>query len=245
MPPATAKLARPPDGPVIQPPPVTKSPIGLEHAAHAMSACEDEITTSASGAPPSGLETVTCSALTVISEWLPLAELDCSLITITPASFGRFSVWLGSPVTVIGVPLTTSPRISELPLALAPPAPSHLASARDDRTSAWIVLPTTLRLASATEASARLWLPWPTVAAWTTSASSASRLSVCCLEIVAERSVEWSAPPEASSGPASPTTIVGKASTVAWITLASPLNVVRVEDVSVAHRPHALRPAGV
>src|SRR5438094_8373610 len=154
MPPATAKLARAPDGPVIQPPPVTKSPMGLLHPAHAMSACEDEITTSASGGPPNGSETVTCSALTVISARLPLAPPDCSLITIL--TFATVTVWFGSPVTGIAVPLRASPATSELPLALAPPAPSHLASAWDDRTSAWIVLFATLRLASATEASARL-----------------------------------------------------------------------------------------
>src|SRR5207245_6914683 len=142
MPPATAKLARPPDGPVIQPPPVTKSPIGLEHPAHAMSACEDEITTSASGAPPSGSATVTCSALTVISARLPLAPPDCSLITTVTGP--TVSVWFGWPETAIAWPLTTSPATSELPLALAPPVPSHLASARDDRTSAWIVAPAAL-----------------------------------------------------------------------------------------------------
>src|SRR2546428_11723583 len=101
MPPATAKLARAPDGdgPVIQPPPVTKSPIGLEHAAHAMSACEDEITTSASGGPPNGSETLTCSALTVISARLPIADADCSLmITVTGPTV---SVWFGLPLTVI------------------------------------------------------------------------------------------------------------------------------------------------
>src|SRR2546422_9929874 len=107
MPPATPKLARPPDDPVIQPPPVTKSPTGLEHAAHAMSACADEITTSASGGPGRGLQTVTCSALTVISGGLPLVVPDCSLITITPAPPGRPTVWFGSPGTVSGGPFTT------------------------------------------------------------------------------------------------------------------------------------------
>src|SRR2546422_9839947 len=92
MPPATPKLARPPDDPVIQPPPVTKSPTGLEHAAHAMSACEDEITTSASGGPPNGSETVTCSALTVISARLPIADAARSvMITVTgPTSHRLF-----------------------------------------------------------------------------------------------------------------------------------------------------------
>src|SRR5207302_1756563 len=83
---------RPPDDPVIQPPPVTKSPIGLEHPAHAMSACEDEITTSASGAPPSGSATVTCSALTVRSARLPFLDPDCSLITTVTGPI--VSVWL-------------------------------------------------------------------------------------------------------------------------------------------------------
>src|SRR5207302_4771975 len=154
MPPATPKFARAPDCPVIQPPPVTKSPTGLEAAAHAMSACEDEITTSASGGPPNGSETVTCSALTVRSARLPFVDPDCSLITTVTGPI--VSVWLGWPVTAIAVPLTASPATSELPLALAPPEPSQVASARDDRTSAWIVFPATLRLASATEASARL-----------------------------------------------------------------------------------------
>src|SRR2546428_7577437 len=153
MPPATPKFARPPDGPLIQPPPVTKSPMGLLHPAQVMSACDDEITTSASVPPPRS-ETVTCRALTVMSARLPLGPPDCSLITTVTRP--TVTVWFRSPVAVIGVPLTTSPAISELPLALAPPEPSHLASARDDRTSAWIVLFATLRLASATEASARL-----------------------------------------------------------------------------------------
>src|SRR5438046_10636603 len=105
MPPATAKLARAPDGPVIQAPPVTKSPSGLEHPAQVMSACEDEITTSAS-VPPLRSVTVTCSALTVMSEGLPLVEPDCSLITILTG--GGLTIWFGWPVEVIGVPWTSS-----------------------------------------------------------------------------------------------------------------------------------------
>src|SRR5437773_1204613 len=149
--------------------PVTKSPSGPEHPAHVMSACEDEITTSASGGPPStGLATVTCSAFTVMSARLPLADADCSLIiTVTGPTV---SLWFGSPLTVIALPSTISPATSELPLALALPAPSHVASAREDSTSAWTVWPAAPRVASATEASARLWLPWATVAAWTTFA---------------------------------------------------------------------------
>src|SRR5438128_4952289 len=58
------------------------------------------------------------------------------------------------------------------------------------------------------------------------------------------RSENSLAPPDSSSGPASPTTIVGKASTVAWITLASPLNVVRVEDVSEADGSYVVGPVG-
>src|SRR2546426_12088589 len=96
---------------------------------------------------------------TVMSARLPLGPPDCSLITTVTRP--TVTVWFRSPVAVIGVPLTTSPAISELPLALAPPEPSHLASARDDRTSAWIVLFATLRLASAPEASPRLGLPRP------------------------------------------------------------------------------------
>ncbi|PYP31267.1 MAG: hypothetical protein DMD47_07455 [Gemmatimonadetes bacterium] len=38
--------------------------------------------------------------------------------------------------------------------------------------------------------------------------------------------------------------IVGKPSTVAWITLASPLNVVRLEDVRSADGPYAVGPVG-
>src|SRR2546428_13756337 len=105
MPPATAKLARAPDGPLIQPPPVTKSPSGLEHPAHVMSACEDEITTSASGGPPStGLATVTCSAFTVMSARLPLADADCSLII--NATGPTVSLRFRSPLTVIALPST-------------------------------------------------------------------------------------------------------------------------------------------
>src|SRR3989475_12485432 len=58
------------------------------------------------------------------------------------------------------------------------------------------------------------------------------------------RSENSLAPPDSSSGPASPTTIVGKPSTVAWITLASPLNVVRLEDVSQADGPYVIGPVG-
>src|SRR5713101_2720247 len=82
IPPATPKFPLAPDGvPVIHPPPVTKSWHGGWVPRHVISAWADEITTSAI---PS---TTTCSALTVISPALPLAELVCSLITTLP--FGR------------------------------------------------------------------------------------------------------------------------------------------------------------
>src|SRR5216684_1175495 len=99
MPPATPKLARAPDGvPVIHPPPVTKSPTGGVHAAQLMSACAEEITTSASVRP----------------------------LMISPAS-------------------------SELPLALAVPLPSQVASASDRSRSAWMEFLATVRLTLATD----------------------------------------------------------------------------------------------
>src|SRR5437899_539921 len=98
MPPATPKFARAPDGRVIQPPPVTKSPSGPEHPAHVMSACEDEITTSARGGPPStGLATVACSAFTEMSARLQRADADGSLIiTVTRRT-------VASPLNVVRV----------------------------------------------------------------------------------------------------------------------------------------------
>src|SRR5206468_2672571 len=90
IPPATAKFARAPDSvPVIQPPPVTKSPAGGVHAP----------------------------------------------------------------------PLTVSPVISELPAALAPPAPSQVATAWDRRRTAWMELPAAVRFTPATDAAELLRLP--------------------------------------------------------------------------------------
>src|SRR3989454_9657032 len=111
MPPATPQFARPPAGPLIQPPPVTKSPMGLLHPAQVMSACDDEITTSASVPPPRS-ETVTCRALTVMSARLPLGPPDCSLITTVTRP--TVTVWFRSPVAVIGVPLTTDRKSTRL-----------------------------------------------------------------------------------------------------------------------------------
>src|SRR5207245_21463 len=81
VPPATPKapLALAPDGVGIHPPPVTKSAPGHTAPPQVISACAEEITTSATP------KTSTCSALTVISPpFLPLAELDCSLMVTRP-----------------------------------------------------------------------------------------------------------------------------------------------------------------
>src|SRR6266516_6532136 len=104
-PPATAKFAFAPDGPVIHPPPVTKSPLGQGGGpAHEMSACADAMTTSATPV------TVTWSALTVMSPGPPV----CSLMTTWPWPLGKVIVWLGSPETTIAWPLITSSAISGL-----------------------------------------------------------------------------------------------------------------------------------
>src|SRR5713226_7544677 len=92
IPPATPKFPRAPEGVLIQPPPVTKSPPG--HAGgpvQVTSACADEITTSAT---PS---MITWRAFTVMSADFLSTELLCSLITTRPP--GREIVWLGCPVT--------------------------------------------------------------------------------------------------------------------------------------------------
>src|SRR6266851_2422850 len=211
--------------PVVDVPPDTKSPTGGVHAPHEMSAWDEEMTTSASVWPVTGSKAVTCSALTVMLAWLPLAEPDCSLITTLNAP-GTLTGWLGWPLTVIACPLMTSPASSELALAL--PLPSHVASAWDRSRSAWMEMLAAVRLTLATVASALLLLPWPTTSASTTSA--------------ARRPPDWfgltdssddsSAPPVAGSGPASPTTIGVKLSTVARSTVASPLNVVPLPAVN-------------
>src|SRR6266851_2400462 len=219
MPPATPKLARDPDGvPVIHPPPVTKSPTGGVHAPHEMSAWDEEMTTSASVGPPRGSKAVTCSALTVMLAWLPLAEPDCSLIMTFKN--GRLTIWLGWPVTVIGSPLMTSPASSELPLALAVPLPSQVAWAWDRSRSAWMEFLATVRLTLATVASALLLLPWPTTSASTTSAAR----SPPDWFGLTDSSDDSCAPPDWDSGPASPTTIGIRFNTVARSTVASPLN---------------------
>src|SRR5438105_7214060 len=97
MPPATAKfaLAFGLEGDAIHPPPVTKSAAALPQggggggeAGQLMSAWAWETITSASGAPPVGLLTTTCRALTsMVPDW-PLTELDCSLMTTEPALSG-------------------------------------------------------------------------------------------------------------------------------------------------------------
>src|SRR5437773_6151044 len=145
-PPATAKFAFAPDGPVIHPPPVTKSPLGQGGGpAHEMSACADAMTTSATPV------TVTWSALTVMSPGPPV----CSLMTTWPWPLGKVIVWLGSPETTIAWPLITSSAISELPLAVGP-ALVHCASARAMRNPAETLLPPAVRLRLATDASERL-----------------------------------------------------------------------------------------
>src|SRR5713226_1941544 len=114
IPPATPKVPFAPDGvPVIHPPPVTKSSPGQTGPPQVISACAEEITTFAT---PS---TSTCSALTLISPVLPLAELFCSLMITRP--IGKGIVWLGCPETTIDCPLITRSTISELPLTDAVP----------------------------------------------------------------------------------------------------------------------------
>src|SRR5712692_9333753 len=90
--------------------------------------------------------TTTWRALTVM---LP-GELACSLITISPLGMGI--VCFGAPLTFTLCQFTTRPAISELPLVEAVP-PLHEALARDNRKSAAIALPPTVRLRLATEAS--------------------------------------------------------------------------------------------
>ena len=67
--------------------------------------------------------------------------------------------WFGWPLTLIVPPLTVSPVISELPAALAPPAPSQVASAWDRRRTAWMELPAAFRFTPATDAAELLRLP--------------------------------------------------------------------------------------
>src|SRR3989442_15870328 len=93
-----------------------------------------------------------------------------------------------------------------------------------------MALPATVRFALATDASALLLLPWATTAAWTTSAESRPPVS----SLLTDSTEDSSAPPDPETGPASPTTIGAKPSTVARSTVASPLNVVLVAAVKSA-----------
>src|SRR5947199_7836023 len=89
-----------------------------------------------------------------------------------------------------------------------------------------MVVPATVRLALATDASALLLLPWATTVAWTASAERSPPV----WSLLTESSENSSAPPASGTGPASPRTI-GRPSTVARSTVASPLNVVLLAAV--------------
>src|SRR5713226_1969191 len=151
IPPATPKFPRAPEGVLIQPPPVTKSPPGHRGGpVQVTSACADEITTSAT---PS---MTTCRAFTVMSADLLSTELCCSLMIRRPS--GREMVWLGCPLTVTPCPLIIRPTISEVPFAVGPEL-VQAAVARAIRKSAAMVFPPAVSERSATEASELLAFP--------------------------------------------------------------------------------------
>src|SRR5438034_3101868 len=139
-----SKLPLAPDGAMIHPPPVTKSGQeaggGGNGCGQPMSACADDITTSATPG------TMTWSALTVIA---PGGAVSCSLITTCP--FGSGIVWLGCPLTTMVWLLMVSSAISELPLVVAPP-PVHRASAWAMRNPAEMVFPPAVSDKLATDA---------------------------------------------------------------------------------------------
>ncbi len=192
---------------MIQPPPVTKSPPlqpgGGGPAWQVMSACADEMTTSAT---PS---TMMWSALTVMS---PERALVCSLMITRP--FSNATVWFGAPEMAIVWPFTDNLAMSELPLAVAP-ASVHFAVARASRKPAEMLLPPTVSASSATDASDWLLLPCATEVACSTSAVSSPGT-------LAFSSDASAAPPDGGRGPAS-TSVVERPSTVARTTVARPL----------------------
>src|SRR6266851_5793330 len=93
-----------------------------------------------------------------------------------------------------------------------------------------MAFPATVRLTPATDASALLRLPWATTLAWATSAERRPPV----WSLLTDSSDDSSAPPDSESGPASPTTIGARPSTVTRSTVASPLNVVLVAAVKSA-----------
>src|SRR5882672_12575506 len=97
IPPATPKVPLAPDGAVIHPPPVMKSLLESQAGAGQlwMSACADEMTTSATPG------NTTCSAFTVMS---PSPVVSCSLMTTFPPA-GNGIVSFGVPATTMDCPL--------------------------------------------------------------------------------------------------------------------------------------------
>ena len=116
----------------------------------------EEITTSAIPL------TTTWRALTVMSPFLPLGELCCSLMTTWPS--GKVMAWLGCPETTIVCPLMSRLTMSELPLTEGPPG-VHMAIALATSKLAAMVFAPTVRLRSAVDASERLRSPWPILVA--------------------------------------------------------------------------------